>query len=751
MKRNTWGLLTLLGIGVLITSTSPLAAQSFRRVATFPVFQNTDINTQTVCEIVAASENGRTLIYTDSASEAIGFVDISNPASPAPAGFLPMGGEPTSVAVVGPFALVAVNTSADFVNTSGVLRVVHIASQTVVRNINLGGQPDSVAVSPDKRYAVVAIENERDEDLGDGEPPQSPPGYVVVVDLLGMPVLPIPYLWATRKVDLHGVPDLYPTDPEPEFVAINNKNIAAVTLQENNHIVLLDLDDLAPIRLLLPWFLNGAKIQKDWNAGTVNLSQIDTNENDLIEQVDSLSGVPREPDGVTWIGNKYIATADEGDLFGGSRGFTVYNTNGGIVFSSGNGIEHLAAAIGHYPEDRSENKGTEPESVVYGKYSAGEFLFVGTERSSFVAVYKLTGQGHQFHQVLPGGVGPEGLLAIPGRNLFVTASEEDERADTYRSSLTIYQLVNDVPNYPTIVSENRPSGVPIPWGALSALAADPDDAGTMYTAHDSFYAQSRLYAVDLTQDVPTIYDEIVLHNGANTVDYDIEGVCARADEDGGGFWVATEGDDSPPIPNRLLRVADDGTILFEIQLPASLQAERTNNGYEGVASVVDDGTEYVYVAIQREWKDDPQGLVKIGRYDVSTGQWTFAHYQLDAPTSPNGGWVGLSELVAVNSHQFAVIERDNQAGADARIKRVYGFDVNGATFLPHGSTLQVLAKSLIRDLVPDLEAPRGAIIEKVEGLAFTIDGDAWIVTDNDGVDGSNGETQFLNLGNIFGN
>jgi hypothetical protein len=30
---------------------------------------------------------------------------------------------------------------------------------------------------------------------------------------------------------------LYPTDPEPEYVSINDNNVAVVTLQENNHIV----------------------------------------------------------------------------------------------------------------------------------------------------------------------------------------------------------------------------------------------------------------------------------------------------------------------------------------------------------------------------------------------------------------------------------------------------------------------------------------------------------------------------------
>jgi hypothetical protein len=146
----------------------------FRRIATFPVFQNTcdgdpDFNNciseTTVSEIIAASENGKLLIYTDSATENIGFVDITDPANPQPAGLVDVEGEPTSVAIVKNYALAAVNTSPSFAAPSGQLKIIHIPSRRVVRSIELGGQPDSVAVSPDRRYAAIAIENERNEDL----------------------------------------------------------------------------------------------------------------------------------------------------------------------------------------------------------------------------------------------------------------------------------------------------------------------------------------------------------------------------------------------------------------------------------------------------------------------------------------------------------------------------------------------------------------------------------------------------------
>jgi DNA-binding beta-propeller fold protein YncE len=145
-----------------------------------------------------------------------------------------VGGEPTSVAVKGAYALVGVNTSADFVNTSGLLAVVDIASRAVVRNIALGGQPDSVAVSPDGNFAVVAIENERDEDHPNGDDigfnPQAPAGFVVILDTSDAN----PFNWIKAEIDMTGLAGVAAGDPEPEFVDINSDNIAVVTMQENN-------------------------------------------------------------------------------------------------------------------------------------------------------------------------------------------------------------------------------------------------------------------------------------------------------------------------------------------------------------------------------------------------------------------------------------------------------------------------------------------------------------------------------------
>ncbi len=738
----------------------------FRRISTFPVFLNTDIELETVSEIVSATEDGMTLVYTDSEQELLGFVDISDPYNPEPDGVVELGGEPTSVTVTGKYALACINTSADFVDTSGVLIVIDIDARSIVREIELGGQPDAIAASPDGQYAGIVIENERDEDDGpnDGAPPQLPSGFVVIVDLVGSPAT-----WSLREVDLAGVADKFPEDAEPEFIDINRRNIAAVSLQENNHIALIDLQS--------------GVVVNDFPAGTVNLKKIDTEENDLIEFNSSLSDVPREPDALTWVSDYRIATADEGDLDGGSRGFTIFNRRGDVRFTSGSNDDHLVGMIGHYPEDRSENKGNEPEGIEFAKFGRDSLLFVGSERSSVVSVYKLNDRRKEqpeFLQVLPAGVGPEGILAIPQRNLLVVASEVDARDDKFRSTITVYKHAFKEPTYPTVASEDRKNGTPIPWAALSALAANKKNPNRAWTTYDSFYQKSRIFRLD-TSATPAIidkeivlkdtygafaatiadanakgYEDIVLEdliNEDSTINVDPEGLARRR----GGFWLASEGsgtigDDDRPILTQdwIFKVANNGDIEAVVSLPDAVNAKQQRFGFEGVASVGNGNNEVLYVCFQREWDGDPDDHVRIGRYEVGTGDWTFYYYPIDAPESPNGGWVGLSEIVALTPYDFLVIERDNQGGLDARIKKIYHFSTEGVTPLPESSApaFPVLDKYEARDLIPDLIADNGSVIEKVEGLAALANGELIIVTDNDGVDDSSGETQFINLGTI---
>lgn len=697
--------------------------ENFRRIATFPVYENLNLEDgdqhadETIAEIITASEDGLTLIYTDSKKERLGFIDISNPANPVAAGFIQLPGEPTSATVNGNYALVGVNTSASYTEPSGELVVIDIANRVVIRTLDMGGQPDSTAVSPDGRFAAVVIENERDEDIFvdgvEGGLPQLPAGFLNIIDTVGDPDS-----WQVRPVDLSGLSALAPSDPEPEFVDIDKHNHAVVTLQENNHIVIVNLQS--------------GKVIQDFPAGTVSLSDIDTEKNKIIDPVGSLDNLPREPDAVTWMRPGLFATANEGDLNGGSRGFSVFDRDGNVAFDSGNSFEHLAIRHGHYPEKRAGKKGSEPEGIEYDKFGITPYLFVGSERGNFVSVYKAQEADNPiFKQVLPTGVGPEGLLALPERGLLVVAAEEDNAKAGFRATVSIYELQDDAPGYPGIKSSEQDL---IPWGALSGLSRDKDNNETLYAVHDSFYQQSRFYTVDVSSMPAVIYDETVLMKDGNTVNYDLEGIAQAVD---GSFWLVSEGNPSKNLKNILIQADATGNVLHEYLLPEAVQDKAESNGFEGVAVSSDGST--VYVAFQREWQDDPANQVRIGVFDIAEKSWKFFYYPIEAVST---GWVGLSEITALEDGRLAVIERDNQQGPAAAIKRIYSFDPGSITPESEGEAFDVVEKTLANDLLDELNATNGWTPDKVEGLAV-IGNQAYVVTDNDGLDDAVGETLFF--------
>jgi hypothetical protein len=717
----------------------------FRRIATFPVYRNNaDPGVETVAEIIDVTPDGRTLVYTDAPLEQIGFVNITRPDDPQPGGTVPVGGEPTSVATTKKYALASVNTSESYTSPSGRLAVIDVAARTEVHSIDLAGQPDSIKISPDGRYAAIVIENERDEDIEvdgvEGGLPQPPPGLLQIVRLVGPPTA-----WTVRDVDLTGLAEIAPDDPEPEFVDINQRNLAVVTLQENNHLVVVHLPS--------------GQIVNHFSAGTVDLTGIDTVEDGVIDPTGSLSDVPREPDAVSWIDQFRFATANEGDLFGGSRGFTVFGVSGHIYSDSGNEVEHLAIRYGQYPEDRSENKGAEPEGVEHGRFGGKQQLFVASERGNFVAVYDVgRADRPRFLQFLPTAIGPESVLAIPKRGLLVVTSEADDPPFGVRTGISIYRYSSRGAEYPQLASVDGPGGAPISWGALSGLVADPHDSRRVLAVSDSAYSQGFVYEIDTKRSPALIVGRTTVQGGSG--DFDFEGITVAPD---GTRWIASEGNAGDSRPNRLLQVDDAGQVLTEVGLPPEVLACRaasTNRGslgagFEGVTAVPADGGYLLYVAQQRGWDyttpdcealdDDPEGndsgepgWTRIWVYDPATGEWSHIPYQLE-PVPANAAWVGLSEITALDDGRFMLIERDNLSGDFSELKWLTFVDLDGSV---------VRNDKLHRDLLPPLAADNGWFTDKPEGAAVTRNGQVFVVTDNDGLDDSTGETQFLRLGSL---
>jgi hypothetical protein len=126
----------------------------------------------------------------------------------------------------------------------------------------------------------------------------------------------------------------------------------------------------------------------------------------------------------------------------GARSFSIWDENGVQLFDSGSQFEQITAR--RYPvyfntghdtnalEDRSDNKGPEPEGVVVGQIGSRNFAFIGLERIGGVMVYEVTNpQNPRFVQYVNsrdftknpatelsvvGDLGPEGLAFVSAAN-----------------------------------------------------------------------------------------------------------------------------------------------------------------------------------------------------------------------------------------------------------------------------------------------------------------------------------------------
>jgi hypothetical protein len=184
-----------------------------------------------------------------------------------------------------------------------------------------------------------------------------------------------------------------------------------------------------------------------------------------------------------------------------------------------------------------------------------------------------------------------------------------------------------------------------------------------------------------------------------------------------------------------------GRRLRSLPMPAHLQianprgdekAEKRDNtagrlpnkGMEGLA-ISPDGTK-LYGAMQSPLIQDggrKSTNVRIVEVAIATGKAREFLYPLAEPR------VALSEIVAVNDHEFLVLERDGKTPKGSKkIKKIYKIDVTGATDisgvdrLPVGSIppgVTPVRKELFLDLLePRLGLDTPELPDKIEGLAF---------------------------------
>jgi hypothetical protein len=445
----------------------------------------------------------------------------------------------------------------------------------------------------------------------------------------------------------------------------------------------------------------------------------------------------READAVAWVAPGVFATANEGDgkkdkagVLPGARGFTLMNTRGKVVYETGERTEMNALLHGHYPDGRSASKGVEMEAVTAGRFGGKPYLLVGSERGSFIEVYRVDDPKQpRFVQLLPTGMSPEGLTTVTqrrdGQQLFVTANEREHSLNIFRFHAKGAPVQADDLQ---LVAKDAS----IPWGALSGLTTD----GThLYAVPDNAFGQSRIWRINPAQMAAgrLVIDQVTMLSDADgqTLKVDPEGIAKVAD----GFWIASEG--KTVADNELIKVNTAGVVQQRVKLPASIQARfaspKTSTGYEGVTASADGQT--LYMAVQRGF-DLAQPQAAILKLHLPTNTWTTALYPLEQHSKDaKKYWMGLSEIQLTDDGRLLLLERDKGGGEgfaiNAEIKRIYSVKAADVT---EGA---MLTKTLVRDLRQDFNY----VHEKAEGMVV-FKGALWVVNDNDGA----GWTRWLNAG-----
>ena len=263
-------------------------------------------------------------------------------------------------------------------------------------------------------------------------------------------------------------------DAEPEYIAFSpDGKKAYATLQENNAIATIDLATAQVINVSGLGFKNVSRISHDMSNkdGGINMKRwpvlmmyqpdaivsyetkgstylVTANEGDA-KDYDGFSEETRV--GKLKLDKTMFPNANElqkkenlgrlkttktlGDTDGdgdhdiiyayGGRSFSIWKDDGTLVFDSGNAFENIISK--RSPEmfnangptkidDRSDDKGPEPEALAIGKINGRTYAFIGMERNNAIFAYDITlpSDPHMVSYIMPNENhnSPEGLEFI---------------------------------------------------------------------------------------------------------------------------------------------------------------------------------------------------------------------------------------------------------------------------------------------------------------------------------------------------
>ncbi len=484
----------------------------------------TGVFDQGATEIAAFDPATNHLFSVNGSTGNIQIIDISDVTNPVLAGIIDLslyGAGANSVATFNGIVVAAVE---DTIKQNNGKAVFFDAFGNYINLVEVGALPDMICFTPNGKKVLVANEGEPSADyLND------PLGTVSIISLLdGVASIDngdvttinftafdtVTFNDGTR---VFGPGALASTDFEPEYIGVSkNSKYAYVTLQENNAIAAINLvtnevtitglgfkDYSIPGNEIDASDKNGGVVDiKSWpvygmyqpdaietvNIGGINYN-IMANEGDVREysgfaEASRINSILLDtiifPDSLDLKNDNNLGrlnitktlgdTDNDGDydaLYSfGARSFSIRNTNGDLVYDSGNLLETITNNLlpanfncsntSNTKKGRSDDKGPEPEGLTTAKILDSTYLFLGLERIGGVMVFNITNPSSPyFVQYITdrdfaftpaagvgGGQGPEGILFINaknspnGKNLLVVSNEVSGSSSIFETDNT---------------------------------------------------------------------------------------------------------------------------------------------------------------------------------------------------------------------------------------------------------------------------------------------------------------------------
>jgi 2',3'-cyclic-nucleotide 2'-phosphodiesterase/3'-nucleotidase/5'-nucleotidase len=395
-------------------------------------------------------------------------IDLSDPAAPALAfriDLTPWGADAHATSVAVRDGLLAVAVPQGVEDTAAGKVLFFDVAGVPLSEVTVGALPDMLTFTPNGRFVLTANEGQPLDDYT-----VDPEGSVSIIDVTGgaaslterdvttadfrafdnVPLDP--------SIRIFGPGATVAQDLEPEYITVSHDSGTAwVTLQENNAIAAIDLNEKRVTRLMglgfkdhsvdgagldggrddgairiLPWPVRGMYLP-DGMASFRHQGQtylVTANEGDVREygglnaagtevaEIEDLvldpvafppalaATLQSRPNGI----GRLKVSAFDGDTDGdgdydqlysyGGRSFSIWSADGRLVFDSGDLLEQVTASAlpawfnasntNNTRDDRSDDKGPEPEGVTVAHLFGRPYVFVMLERIGGVAVFDVT-------------------------------------------------------------------------------------------------------------------------------------------------------------------------------------------------------------------------------------------------------------------------------------------------------------------------------------------------------------------------